>query len=98
MTLPSESVQVPLGPQVPLPYKAAPELKNMTEVLGPVLPAEPVADGAKRGAVRGMACGAGVRRSENGCIDRVDCGRRCSATIATARPTRPHLRWRGRAR
>src|SRR5215831_8965564 len=46
-TLPSESVHVPFGPQVPLPYRAAPELKNRTEVLVPVFAAEPVSVGVK---------------------------------------------------
>ena len=46
-TLPSESVHVPLDPQVPLPYWAVPELKNMTDVAPPVLAAEPLSDGMK---------------------------------------------------
>src|SRR6266852_153814 len=46
-TFPSESVQTPFAPQVPLPSWAVPEVANESDVVPPVLAAVPVPEGAK---------------------------------------------------
>src|SRR6266852_4884928 len=45
-TFPSESVQTPFAPQVPLPSWAVPEVANESDVVPPVLAAVPVLEGA----------------------------------------------------